>query len=136
MYDQLFDTYRKSSESWLQMQQDMFKAAAQQWMTAPPSVAGAAGDWNRTFQKRWLDLALEMLNRHRESMDAMYRSLIQLIAETSHLSEAKSAEEYRTIVEDMWRRWFDSIKNQSETQFRDVQTWAGKSLEIVQSAQT
>ena len=135
MYDQLFETYRKTSESWLQMQQDMFKNVVQQWLSATPNAAGVASDWNRTFQKRWIELAVEILNKHRESIDAMYRSVIQLIEQSSRMSEAKSSEEYRRIVEEMWRKWFESVKTQSESQFRDVQNWAGKSLEIVQSAQ-
>jgi hypothetical protein len=135
MYDQLFEAYRKTSESWMQMQQDMFKNVVQQWMSTPPSAAGAATDWNRTVQKRWIELALEILNKHRESVDAMYRSIIQLVEQTMRVSEAKSSEEYRRVVEEMWRKWFESLKSQSESQFRDVQTWAGKSLEIVQSAQ-
>jgi hypothetical protein len=135
MYDQLFETYRKSSESWLQMQQDTFKNMVQQWTATPQNAAGNATDWNRAFQKRWLELAVEILNRHRESVDAMYKSMIQVIEQTSRMSEAKSSEEYRRVVEDLWRNWFESVKSQSETQFRDVQNWAGKSLEIVQSAQ-
>ncbi len=135
MYEQLFETFRKSSESWLQMQQDMFKNSMQQFVATPPNGGGAATDWNRTFQKRLLELAVEILNKHRESLDATYKSMIQLIEQTSRMSEAKSSEEYRRGVEDLWRKWFEDAKSQSEAQFRDVQTWAGKSLEIVQSAQ-
>lgn len=135
MYDQMFETYRKTSESWLQMQQDLFRTVVQQWTSAPAGTSGAATDWNRTFQKRWIELASEILNRHRESVDSMYRSFIQMVEQTTKISEAKSSEEYRKIVEDLWRKWFEDVKTQSETQFKDVQTWAGKSLEIVQSAQ-
>lgn len=135
MYEQLFDTYRKTSESWLQMQQDMFKSVVQQGLSTPPGGTAGATDWNRTFQKRWLELAVEILNRHRESLDAMYRSMIQLVEQTSRVSEAKSSEEGRRVVEDLWRKWFESVKSQSEAQFRDAQAWAGKSIEIVQSAQ-
>jgi hypothetical protein len=117
------------------MQQDMFRNVAQQWLTTPPSTAGMATDFHRNVQKRWMELAIEILNRHRESLDTTYRSLIQLVEQTSKMSEVKSSDEYRRGVEEMWRNWFETVKSQSETQFRDVQTWAGKSLEIVQSAQ-
>jgi len=30
MYDQMFEAYRKASESWMQLHQDMFKQDAQQ----------------------------------------------------------------------------------------------------------
>lgn len=134
MYDQLFETYRKTSESWLQMQQDMFRNMMQQWLSASPNATGAATDWNRTFQKRFLDLAIEILNRQRQSLDSTYKSAIEILEQSSRVSEAKTAEEYRRGVEDLWRRWFESVKTQSESQFRDVQNWAGKSLEIVQNS--
>jgi hypothetical protein len=134
MFDQLFDTYRKTSESWLQAQQEMFRNVTQQWLSTPPGATAAGSEWNRALQKRWLDLAVEIMNRHRESIDTMYRSVIQVVEQTSRMSEAKSTEEYRRGVEDLWRTWFESVKSQSESQIRDVQNWAGKSLEIVQGA--
>ena len=135
MYDQMFDAYRKASESWLQAQQDMFKQGGQSWMSSPSNAAGGGPDWNRALQKRYLELAVEILNRQRESLDTIYRSAIHLMEQTSKISEAKSPEEFRGLVENAWREWFESIKSQSESQFRDAQTWAGKSLELVKGAQ-
>jgi hypothetical protein len=135
MYDQLFETYRKTSESWLQMQQDLFRNMMQQWLAASPTATGAATDMGRGFQKRFLDLAIEILNRQRQSLDATYKSAIEILEQSTRVTESKTAEEYRRGVEDLWRRWFESVKTQSESQFRDVQNWAGKSLEIVQNAQ-
>jgi hypothetical protein len=132
MYEQIFDAYRRASESWLQVHQDMFRP--QQWLMSSSSN-GVGGDWNKTFQKRCLELAVEILNRQRESVDTIYKSMVHLLEQTSRISEARSPDEYRRLVEDVWRDWFESMKSQSETQFRDVQSWAGKSLEIVKSAQ-
>ena len=135
MYDQMFEAYRKASESWMQIHQDMVKHGAQQWMASPTHPAGVAADWSTNFQKRSLDLMVEILNRHRESLDTIYKSTIHLLQQASKISEAKSPEEFRRLVEDAWRGWFESVKSQSETQFRDVQTWAGRSLELVKGAQ-
>jgi hypothetical protein len=135
MFDQMFEAYRKASESWLQVHQDMLKQGAQQWAASPQNGAGVTPDWNRTLQKRGVELLVEFLNRHRESLDTVYRSMIHLLEQTSKMPEAKSPEEFRRLVEDAWRDWFENIKSQSETQFRDVQTWAGKSLELVKGGQ-
>jgi hypothetical protein len=135
MYDQIFETYRKTSESWMQMHQDMFRNVMQQFMAATPNATGAATDWNRTFQKRFLELAGEILNRQRQSLDSTYKSALEILEQSSRVTDAKTTEEYRRGVEDLWRRWFESVKTQSESQFRDVQNWAGKSMEIVQTAQ-
>ena len=136
MFDQVFESFRKASESSLQIQQDMFKHWSQQWLSAPPSAADASTEWSRTFQKRWLQLLLEALNGHRESLDSAYRSGIQLIEQTFRVSEAKSTEDYRRMTEDIWRKLFETVKAQSDTQIREFQTWAAKSLEMVQTAQS
>ncbi len=135
MSDQMFDTFRKASESWLKMQQDLFQTAAPSPLFGASAGPGAAPEWARNAQKKCIDLATEILERQRESVDALFKSSINLLQQTSQISEAKSSEDYRRAAEDLWRKWFESVKSQSETQFRDVQTLAGKSLEIVQSAQ-
>ena len=135
MNDQMFDTFRKASEPWLKMQQDLFQTGAPASLFAAPQGTGVAPEWARNTQKKCLDLAAEVLGRQRESLDALFKSAINLLQQTSQISEAKSSEDYRRATEDLWRKWFESVKSHSETQFRDVQTFAGKSLEIVQSAQ-
>src|SRR5262245_30695760 len=65
MFDQLIDGVRKASESSLQMQQEMFK----QWtrlFSGPTHEAGVQADWGRNVQKRWVELGVETLHRHRE----------------------------------------------------------------------
>jgi hypothetical protein len=135
MSDQMFDTFRKASESWLKMQQDLFQTGGPSSFFMAPQGSGVSPDWARNAQKRCLNLATEMLERQRESLDALFRSTINLLQQTSQISDSKSPEDYRRATEDLWRKWFESVKSHSETQFRDVQTFAGKSLEIVQNAQ-
>ena len=135
MFQHLFDTYRKTSESWLQMHQDALRNVTQQWLATAPNATGAASEWQRTVQRRLLELTVDILNAHRQSLDAMYKSTIAIIEQSWHISEAKTAEDHRRAVDELWQRWFETVKTQSESQFRDLQTWAGKSLEIVQSAQ-
>jgi hypothetical protein len=137
MFDQLIDGVRKASESSLQMQQEMFKHWTKLF-TGPAqdagAQAGAQAEWGRTSQKRWLELGVEMLNRHREAVDSIYKSGIQLIEQTFHVTDAKSPDDYRQMVEDLWRKLFDLQKQQSENQFRDFQTFYEKSASLVQDA--
>jgi hypothetical protein len=131
MTEQVFDTYRKASESWMHTQQEMFRNATHGWLSPWPGLGGATTD----ARKRWIDLSVEILNRHRESVDAFYKSVIQLVEQSSRISEAKSSEEARRATEEIWGQWFESFKNQSESRLRDAQTFTEKSLEIVQNAQ-
>jgi hypothetical protein len=133
MFDQLIDGVRKASESSLQMQQEMFKNWARLF-SGQASEAGAPAEWGRTSQKRWAELYVEMLNRHREALDSTYKSGIQIIEQALHVTEAKSPDDSRRMLEDLWRKLFDLQKEQSESQFRDFQTFYEKSAALVQDA--
>jgi hypothetical protein len=135
MYDQMFDSYRKASESWLQMQQDLLKNVVRQPLGGSAADGGPAADWARNVQKRGTELAVEILNRQRESIEALYRSVINLLERSSQVSEAKSPEDYRRASEDLWKKWVETVTSQSETQLRDIQNLAGLSLEIARGAQ-
>ena len=99
-------------------------------------MSGASAEWTRTIQTRWKDLTIEMLNKHRMSLDAMYSSGIQAIEQSFRITEAKSSEDYRRIVDELWHRLFDALKGQLETQFRDFQRWSEQSFDIAQKAQS
>jgi hypothetical protein len=139
MFDQIVDGVRKASESSLQLQQEMFRNWTRLWFSAAPPAAmsglpGVPGEWDRAGQKRWMELGLELLNKHREAIDGTYKAGIQIIEQTFHLSEAKSGDDYRKLVEELWRKLFDLQKEQAESQFRDFQQWIEKSAGLVQGA--
>jgi hypothetical protein len=117
------------------MQQDALRNVSQQWLAATPNVTGAASDWYRTCQRQLLELNIDVLNAHRQSLDAAYKSAIEIFEKSSRISVATTPEEHRQAVDELWRHWFDALKTQSEGQLRDLRSWAAKSLEIVQSAQ-
>ena len=126
MFDLLFESFRKASESSMQVPMDIIKNLTQQM----PSASGAGMEWSKTFQKRWAELAIESMNKHRESMDSTYRAGIQLIEQTFRISDVKSTADYQKTVEDLWQKLLDVLKEQSEAQIRDLQTWAAKSFEM------
>ena len=40
------------------------------------------------------------------------------------------------MLEDLWRKIFESFKDRSESQFNDFQKWSEKSAEIVQDVRS
>jgi methylthioribose-1-phosphate isomerase len=130
MFDLLFESFRKASESSMQMPMDITKKLTQQL----PSASGAAMEWSKTLQKRWAEFAIESLNKHRESINSTYRTEIQLIEQTFRVSDVKSSADYQRIVEELWQKLLDVFKEQSESQVRELQTWAAKSLEMQRDA--
>jgi hypothetical protein len=130
MFQQSMEMLRKASEASLQFQQDLLRQWSQQWLAAP---AGASAERARDFQKRCLGLTLEILNKHRESLDTGYKAGIQAMEETFRLAEGKSPEEYRRTAEDLWRKLFDTFRGQYETQMHELQKFASMSFDIAQN---
>jgi hypothetical protein len=135
MFDQLFDNFRKASESSLQAQQEMFKQWMQQWPALPKGGTGGSAEWSSNLQKRWLESMKETLNRHREVLDTTYRSGIQVIEQTFRVSDAKSPDEYQRLVQDLWRKLSETFREQSEAQVREFQKASERWLDVAQQAQ-
>ena len=133
MLNQLYEDFSKASESALQMQQEMLRVWAQQWLSVPQS-AGISAEAARALEKRWIELAIEMFNKHKETLESTYASGIQVIEQTFRLSEAKSSEDYRRMLEDLWRQLFKTSMDRSEAQLQDFRRWAEKSFEMAEKA--
>jgi hypothetical protein len=136
MFEELVDGVRRASESTLQLQQEMFGNWTRQWLSAAPSGAAPQAGENGAAQKRWFELGLEMLHKHRETLDSTYRSAIQLLETAMHLPEAKSGEDYRKTVEELSRKVFDLQKEQAERRYGDLQTWFEKSAGLAQDVRS
>src|SRR4051794_24745189 len=134
MFEQFLETFRRASESSMQIQQDMVKQWSQQWFTAPPG--GVSPEWGRQFQKRCLDLTLEILNKHRESIDASYKAGIQAIEEVFRTADGKSPDDYRRTAEDLWRKLFEAFRTQYETQLQEFQKFTTMSFDMAQRPQS
>ena len=90
----------------------------------------------RDVQKRWLALGLDLLTKHRASLDSTYAAGIQLIEQSFGAAGARSPEEYRRMTEELWRKLFDTYRSQAEAQFEALKNWSTKSAEAVQDART
>ena len=137
MLDQVFDNFRKASESSLQMQQELFKQWMSHWPAIPTSASSAGGamaEQAQSVQKRWLENATEMMNKHRESLDSQYKAGIRAIEDAFRVTEAKSPEDYRRMTEELWRKSFDTLKSSAETQIRDFQAAVEKWFEMLAKA--
>jgi hypothetical protein len=131
--DQMFESFRKASVSSLQMQQDVFKQWAQQWPW-PLNVTGGSVEWAQRLQKRWAEFTSELLHRHREALDTMYKLGIQFIEQTSRLYESKNPEEYSRAVEELRAKMFETFKEQSDAQLREFQKSAEKWFGVLLNA--
>ena len=134
MFDQMLEGFRGAWVSSLEMQQEVLRQYAQQWPTIPLDTAGFSVDWAQRFQKRWSEFLRESLIRQREIIDSTYKGILQVIEQMSHLSEAKTPEDYRRAVDETRHKMFETFKNQSDAQLRDFQLSAEKWFEVIPSA--
>jgi hypothetical protein len=118
------------------MQQEMLKQWTERWTGSASQAQNASAEASQNLQKRWLALGVELLNKHRASLDSTYAAGIQLIEQSFGAAEAKSPEEYRRLTEELWRRLFDTYKSQAEAQFEAFKNWSTKSAEAVHDART
>jgi len=130
----VFEELRKASETSMQMQQEMFRHWGQQWLSMTPNPAGTSSEFGKNLQKRWSELAVEGLRKQREALDSIYESGIQFVEQTTRASEARSAQELGQMFEEFWRKALDNLKDQSENQFREFQSWVERSFEMARTS--
>lgn len=132
------DNYRKAAETTLQMQQELFQQWTKQWgQAAPGSIPGAEVlgarwfDQFDAFRRKFSTTVSDVLNKHRETLDTQYRAGIRTIEDAFRVGEAKDPEQYRKLVEELWRQSFECLKTVVEAQMRDLQAASEKWLEVV-----
>jgi hypothetical protein len=123
MFEQVFDSYRKAVEASFKMQQEMF----QQWLNGWPGQVqgnahgrsiGSLDDQIRSYQKQWSETVRATLDKHRESLNAQYRSGIEAIESAFRTTEAHTPEEYWRLTQEFWRKSIDSFKLAFESQVK------------------
>jgi hypothetical protein len=126
--DQLLELSRKAAESSLQTQQAIWRQWTQGWVSAAPG--GLSSDWGGDFRHRWAELALEALNKHRESIDANYRTVILTSEKALRVFDAKTSDDSLRAMEDIWKTVSDAFKAQTEAGLREVQIATERFVEM------
>jgi len=150
MFDMILENYRKATESTMKVQQDMLRNWTMQWpqmfgaqsfgfpLTGGPATSAMPGAaWLEQFseaQKKWAETVTEMLNKHRESLDAQYKAGIRTIEDAFRVAEAKDPQQFRRLTEELWKHSFDCLKTVAESQVHDVQAAMQKWYETVSKA--
>ena len=142
MFDMILDNYRKATESTMKLQQEMLRNWTTQWphMFGLPNRAChfrartmPGGEWLEKFgaaQKKWGETVIEMLNKHRETLDAQYKAGIRTIEDAFKVGEAKDPQQFRRLTEELWKQSFECLNTVVESQMRDVQAAMQKCYEV------
>jgi hypothetical protein len=141
MFDMILENYRKATESTMKLQQDMLRNWAMQWpqmygtqmfglpLSGSSTPGGVWLEQLSAAQKKWAETVTEMLNKHRETLDAQYKAGIRTIEDAFRLGEAKDPQQFRRLTEEMWKQSFECLKTVVETQMHDVQAAVQKCYE-------
>jgi hypothetical protein len=120
MFEQVIDGMRKASEASIAAQQETMKQWVQQWPATPLTSAQDAVEGTRALQKRWIETATESMTKQRELIDSACRAGIELMQQAGQLVDAKTAEDFRHQLEELWRKAFEVMKTQSEAQLEQL----------------
>jgi hypothetical protein len=135
MFEQVFDNFRKATETTLQAQQDLFRQWTSQWPMFPltPATPSSTGmtEQAQSFQKKWAECVTALMTKHCEALDAQYRAGIRTIEDALRTTEARSPEEFRKLTEELWRKSFEVLKQTIENQVRDFQVAVEKWSELM-----
>src|SRR5271166_593989 len=113
MFDMILENYRKATESTMKLQQDVLRNMTMQWAQTfgLPFLGGSASGsampgaaWLEQLgdaQKKWGETVTDMLNKHRESLDAQYKAGIRTIEEAFKLGEARDPQQFRRLTEEL-----------------------------------
>jgi len=129
MFDQVFESLRKATESSVAMQQEMFK----KWIALWPGIPASAFPFGepQKFQKKWVEMVGELLKQRNETLEAQFKTGLRNIEEAFHLAEAKDPEELRKKTVELWQKTFEYLRQASEAQLRDFQNAIAKWAELM-----
>jgi hypothetical protein len=129
MFDQVFESLRKATESSVAMQQELFKKWIGMWPGVP---ASASPLWEpQKFQKKWVEIVGELVKKRNDSLEAQFKAGLRNIEEAFRLAEAKDPEELRTKTIELWQKTFDCLRQASEAQLHDFQNAVTKWVELI-----
>jgi hypothetical protein len=130
MFEQVFESLRKATESSIHMQQDLFKKWASLWTGVPTSPI-PGGEPASKFQKQWAETVGELVKKQRETLETQFSAGLRNIEEAFHLPEAKDPEELRAKSIELWQKSFECLRHLAEAQASDFQSAVVKWTELV-----
>jgi hypothetical protein len=129
-FDQMFENFRKASETTLQMQQDFFRQCLSAWPGAEKAAQPAWTERVQQFHKQWSQMAADFTRKSHEAWEKQYQAGLRTLEEAFKLGEIKEPAELRRKTEELWRKSFDCLKEFGQAQLREFQTVLARWMEM------
>jgi hypothetical protein len=130
MLDHLMELSRKATESSLQTQQTLLRHWTQGWLS---TSSGMSTDWGANVRSRWIELTVEVFNKHREALEATCKASLETMEKAFRTYEARSTEASLHAAEEVWKTILETIHGQAESQLRDIRALSERLLEMAQN---
>jgi broad specificity phosphatase PhoE len=130
MFIQALESMGKVTDATVAMQQEMFK----KWFSLWPGMAAyppASAEQVERFQKKWAETVSELVRRQREVTETQFKAGMQNIEKAFQVGEAKTPEEFRGRIVELWQKCFDSLHQASEAQVRETKMAVEKWFELM-----
>lgn len=135
MFEQVFDTLNRATESSVKMQQEMVQKWFEAFSTAPtmPNLP-AASDALTQWRKQWEEASGEMLKRQKQLVDQNFDAGIEALEKIFRLADSKSPPEFQEKVTELYRKSFQSLRQLSEAQMSEFKTAMQKWADLMARA--
>ncbi len=129
LFEEAFDNLRKTAESSIEMQQELFR----QWGTKWPGLPQSQDAWlerAQKFQKEWSKTAKELLGKHRENLDAQYRLAIDSLEEAFRVAQSSDPKECAKRCETLCKKSLEVVREFGELQVKEAQEALNKWISL------
>lgn len=135
VFEQAFESLRKTAESNLEMQQELFR----QWSANWPGFAQPQNAWAeraQKFQKEWAKTAKELLSKHRENVDDHYRLALESLDEAFRVAQSTDPQQYAKRCEALCKKSLEVIREAGELQVKETQEALNKLIGLAVKSAT
>jgi hypothetical protein len=133
VFEQAFDSLRKTAEANLEMQQELFR----QWGANWPGVPQPQNAWverAQKFQKEWAKTVKDVLSKHREILDEQYRLALESLDEAFRVAQSSDPQEYAKRCETLCKKSLELMRDAGELQVKEAQEAISKWVSLAVKA--
>ncbi len=129
MFDQVYQSLQKATEMTVKMQQEAFK----KWYGLWPEMFIAPAtptEKYKEFQKKWAEAVGEMFKKRRESLEVQFKAGLESIEKAFAVGEAQTPEEMKAKTVELWKKYFEGLRQAYDAQITDFQAVVDKWFEL------
>jgi hypothetical protein len=134
MFDVVSESFRKATETSVQVQMELFKKWVQMWPGVPngaPVFGGEYAQKIQQFQQQSAETVKNLMQRQRDAVEASFKLGLQNIEKAFQIGEVKTVDEMRTRMVEMWQKCFDSLRQICEIPMTEFQAATEKWIKLM-----